>query len=273
MTEAPVSRTLAGNFPLPGRRCATKVITHIGPNPDYERTTFEGPTFDFNVVRTGSWAVTLTVTDRLGATDTTSARVFSRFEFRDNLNGTATNNQTSLMWQLQDDGNQYTLAEARGLPVLSPGDNNGLNVCGDLSLAGFNDWRVPTLPEAQSVLDFTRAPIPFASALLSTTRSSSLYISNSWIPNSMADYISSEMGKFITLKFGRARTFGASVLRLCRACVVERHASRQPNSNVLRSAPSDLRPAFHFDMPSASPHAPSAEQHTFRVYCARPVCS
>jgi hypothetical protein len=165
------------------------------PDPDYERTTFEGPTFDFNVVRTVSWAVTLTVTDRLGATDTSSARVFGRFEFRDNLNGTASNNQTSLMWQLQDDGNQYTLSEARGLPVLSPGDNNGLNVCGDLSLAGFNDWRVPTLPEAQSVLDFTRAPIPFASALLSTTRSSSLYVSNSWIPNSMADYIPSADGQ------------------------------------------------------------------------------
>lgn len=155
----------------------------------YDVANADGPTLSYLVPRAGSWRVTLTVTDRLGAAGTSSARLVGRHEFRDNLDGTATNLQTNLMWQLQDDGNLYTLAEARGRWVLSAGDDNGLDVCGNLSLAGYQDWRVPSSAQAGSLLDFTRSVLPFGSVFLPSTRAAQYYISDSFVPNSKVDYI------------------------------------------------------------------------------------
>ncbi|MEO6623550.1 MAG: DUF1566 domain-containing protein [Burkholderiaceae bacterium] len=157
--------------------------------PIFDVTTESGSVLDFLIPRAGSWQVTLKVTDSAGISSESSAHLFGRYQFQVNGNGTISNLQTSLVWQQQDDGNQYTLAEARGVPVLSAGDNNGLNVCGDLVWAGFNDWRVPTLLEVQSLYDYSRAVLPIATVFAATTRAQSFYLSDSWIPNSKADYI------------------------------------------------------------------------------------
>ena len=52
----------------------------------------------------------------------------------DNGDGTLTDHATGLMWQKDDDGVERTQAEA-------------FAHCSRLSLAGFNDWRLPTLQE------------------------------------------------------------------------------------------------------------------------------
>jgi hypothetical protein len=65
--------------------------------------------------------------------------------FVDNGDGTITDSATGLMWQQSDDGNPYNwqaaLAYAEGL-----------------TLAGYDDWRLPNAKELQSIIDYTRSP-------------------------------------------------------------------------------------------------------------------
>jgi len=57
--------------------------------------------------------------------------------------GTVTDNTTGLMWQQVDDNKRYVWEAA-------------LNYCGDLSLAGFSDWRLPTLKELVSIIEYEK---------------------------------------------------------------------------------------------------------------------
>jgi hypothetical protein len=65
--------------------------------------------------------------------------------FVDNGDGTVTDLATGLMWQKADDGNarnwEAALAYADGL-----------------TLAGYDDWRLPNAKELQSIVDYTHAP-------------------------------------------------------------------------------------------------------------------
>ena len=69
--------------------------------------------------------------------------------FIDNGDGTVTNTDTGLMWELKtDDGgnrdkdNRYTWEEA-------------LSYCENLTLARYSDWRLPNLNELQSIVDYS----------------------------------------------------------------------------------------------------------------------
>lgn len=63
------------------------------------------------------------------------------FSFTDNGDGTVTDNNTGLMWQ-QDPGDKVTFAAA-------------LDAAPGFSLAGYNDWRVPSIKELYSLIDFS----------------------------------------------------------------------------------------------------------------------
>lgn len=63
--------------------------------------------------------------------------------YSDNGDGTVNDNITGLMWQ-QDMGEQMTWSEANAL-------------AGTLSLAGYSDWRLPTIKELYSLILFTGA--------------------------------------------------------------------------------------------------------------------
>ena len=61
-----------------------------------------------------------------------------------NGDGTVSDTQTKLMWQQVTDGNTYTWAAAG-------------TYCDQLTLAGKDDWRLPTVAEGESLVDYTVA--------------------------------------------------------------------------------------------------------------------
>jgi len=63
--------------------------------------------------------------------------------FTDRLDGTVTDNITSLMWQQENDNNQREWEDA-------------IAYCEDLDLAGHTDWRLPDEYELQSIVDYGR---------------------------------------------------------------------------------------------------------------------
>ena len=63
--------------------------------------------------------------------------------FTDNGDGTITDSSTGLMWQKEDDGRQYAWDQA-------------VSYAQSLNLAGHSDWRLPTVQELVSILDYGR---------------------------------------------------------------------------------------------------------------------
>ena len=63
--------------------------------------------------------------------------------YRDNGNGTVTDNVTGLMWQQEDDNIERTWEEA-------------LTYCEGLTLAGNSGWRLPNIKELRSIVDNTK---------------------------------------------------------------------------------------------------------------------
>lgn len=63
------------------------------------------------------------------------------FSYTDNGDGTVTDNVTSLLWQQTPDSNKYAWDDAQ-------------SYCENLSLAGSDDWRTPSLKELFSISDF-----------------------------------------------------------------------------------------------------------------------
>lgn len=70
---------------------------------------------------------------------------YGKNSFVDNGDGTITDTATGLMWQTTDDGTTRDWEEA-------------LAYCEDLSFAGHDDWRLPTVKELQSLVDYGRSP-------------------------------------------------------------------------------------------------------------------
>jgi hypothetical protein len=61
----------------------------------------------------------------------------------DNNDGTVTDTYTGLMWQQETPDNLMTWEQA-------------LSYCENLSLAGYTDWRLPTIKEQRSIVDYSR---------------------------------------------------------------------------------------------------------------------
>lgn len=68
----------------------------------------------------------------------------------DNGNGTVTDTMTGLMW-LQDDRN-YGKKKQKWA--------DGMKSCKKFEFAGHNDWRMPTVQELFSLVDFTKKEYP-----------------------------------------------------------------------------------------------------------------
>ncbi len=63
--------------------------------------------------------------------------------YTDNGDGTVTDTSTGLMWQQAGSSNSMTWEQA-------------LAYCEGLNLGGYTDWRLPTIKELYSLVDYTR---------------------------------------------------------------------------------------------------------------------
>ncbi len=73
--------------------------------------------------------------------------------YTDNSNDTVTDNVTGLMWQKSDNGT-HNWHEAMGIIDSSNNPLGATDICGNLSLASYEDWRLPTRRELLRLVDF-----------------------------------------------------------------------------------------------------------------------
>lgn len=74
--------------------------------------------------------------------------------FTDKLDGTVTDDVTGLMWQQEDDAATYNWYEATGTADATYNLDGVTDVCGDSTLGGNLDWRLPTMKEILSIVDY-----------------------------------------------------------------------------------------------------------------------
>lgn len=72
----------------------------------------------------------------------------------DNGDGTVTDTITGLTWQKNDNGVYFNWFEAAGVAddILNPG--GAVDACGELTVGGYTDWRLPDRMELSSILHF-----------------------------------------------------------------------------------------------------------------------
>lgn len=78
---------------------------------------------------------------------------YGKNKFKDNGNGTITDDATGLTWMKADSGNGMDWPAA-------------LEYAEDLEFAGHSDWRLPNAKELQSIIDYTRSPDTSGSAAI-----------------------------------------------------------------------------------------------------------
>ena len=91
-------------------------------------------------------------------------------EFIDNKDGTVSDLTTGLMWQQEPPKSTMNWHEA-------------IKYCSGLTLGGLDDWRLPTLPELFSLIDYSRE-IPAIDPIMGATKVSSGY----WSSTTRAGY-------------------------------------------------------------------------------------
>jgi len=102
--------------------------------------------------------------------------------FVDNGDETVTDNNTGLMWQQDTGPVNYNWKEA-------------LSYCENLTLAGYNDWRLPSANELQSLVDYSRYN-PSIDTIFSNTVSSFYWSSTTFVSNTaIAWYVRFDNGR------------------------------------------------------------------------------
>jgi len=89
--------------------------------------------------------------------------------YTDNGDGTVTDNATTLMWQKEDDNNTYNWENAK-------------SYCEDLTLATKSDWRLPSIEELRSLVDYNKSN-PAIDTVFTNTSSSYFWSSTTVASN------------------------------------------------------------------------------------------
>lgn len=82
--------------------------------------------------------------------------------FKDNGNGTISDDATGLMWMQNDSGHLHAGTQGNG----SVNWQEALDWCEGLDNAGYSDWRLPNAKELQSLVDYSRSPDTTSSAAI-----------------------------------------------------------------------------------------------------------
>ena len=104
--------------------------------------------------------------------------------FRDNKDGTVTDTATGLMWQQTGATSKKKWKDA-------------LSYCKNLSLAGYTDWRLPTIEELRSLVDHSHQK-PSINTTYFPNAISSFY----WSSTTYADYTSHAWGVYFSYGSG-----------------------------------------------------------------------
>jgi hypothetical protein len=79
---------------------------------------------------------------------------YGKNDFKDNGNGTVTDEATGLMWMKADSGKSKAGKNKDG----KLNWQEALDWAGNLEYAGYSDWRLPNIKELQSIVDYKRSP-------------------------------------------------------------------------------------------------------------------
>ena len=112
--------------------------------------------------------------------------------FTNHGDGTITDNVSMLMWQMTPDGTAYNWYEASGTYHVTDNPTT-MDVCGDLTIAGYTDWRLPLKRELQSIIDYG-AVNPALDTTYFPDTSTFDYWSNSQSLGSYANYLQAGSG-------------------------------------------------------------------------------
>jgi hypothetical protein len=125
---------------------------------------------------------------------------YGKNQFIENKKDTVLDQSTTLVWQQKDSFNQMNFVEALGY-------------CENLSLAGFDDWRLPNVKELQSIVDYSKSPSTSNSASINSIFSTTA-IKNENNKKDYANYWSStthinlKNGEYAAyISFGRSTGF------------------------------------------------------------------
>jgi len=102
--------------------------------------------------------------------------------YSDNGNGTVTDNNTGLMWQKEDDGNDYNWYKASGTYEATYNPTSQ-DVCGTLNLGDHSDWRLPTNKELMTIVDYS---ILYPGPTIDTTYFSNTKSADYWLSTTYA---------------------------------------------------------------------------------------
>lgn len=105
------------------------------------------------------------------------AYTINPMSYTDNGDGTVTDNNTGLMWQQEDDGVSYNWYQASGTfhATYNP---TSQDVCRSLVLGGHSDWRLPTIKELITIVDYDiPEPGPAIHPVFTNTKSHSYWSS------------------------------------------------------------------------------------------------
>jgi hypothetical protein len=121
--------------------------------------------------------------------------------YTDNSDGTVTDNVTELMWQKVDSG-YFHGPKALGTvhPTYNP---SGINVCGDLSLSNYSDWRLPTKSELLRIVNYNTVSPPGANGVFEFSEPGTSR--NYWSSTASWNYYDTWIVKFNGLDNGTTR--------------------------------------------------------------------
>lgn len=111
--------------------------------------------------------------------------------FTVNIDGTVSDSATGLQWQREDDG-QYRIWQ------------HAVDYCKLQSLAGYSDWRLPTVKELDSLVKLHKSDHEWSDLAIDTNVFSGSNVGSYWSSTVVLDWVGGER-RAMTIEFGEGR--------------------------------------------------------------------